>query len=218
MYDFHIHSSYSDGSMSVMKIAKRAKEKGLKAIAIVDHSTEHRFGLTERKALQRQREIEEAMDRYDIEILSGVECGIGAEGEILLPAVKFDIIIASIHDLVYGDEYYRRVELCLKNCEFDVLGHFQSTIFSMNNGWREEKDMEIIDLLVENDVAVELNSYHACPTTEFLLRASSRKLRYSFGSDAHTADRIGDIGWCIKASRYLRRGRFVLEKMHNINS
>lgn len=39
MFDFHIHSSFSDGSMSVYSIFEQASRMGAKAIAITDHDT-----------------------------------------------------------------------------------------------------------------------------------------------------------------------------------
>jgi len=62
MFDLHIHSIYSDGTATIDEIARKAKEMGMKVIAIVDHSVEHRLGIDEGKAKQRQAEIEEAMD------------------------------------------------------------------------------------------------------------------------------------------------------------
>lgn len=82
MIDLHIHSNYSDGQGSVEEIARRAKERGLKAIAIVDHSIELPFGLTEKKARMREIEIENAASLYGIKIYSGIECSINAAGEI----------------------------------------------------------------------------------------------------------------------------------------
>lgn len=37
--DLHMHSLYSDGEFSPMELARRAKERGVKAIAITDHDT-----------------------------------------------------------------------------------------------------------------------------------------------------------------------------------
>ncbi|MEM4541130.1 MAG: PHP domain-containing protein, partial [Archaeoglobaceae archaeon] len=70
MIDLHIHSNFSDGKASVAEIAKKAKEIGLKAIAIVDHSIELGFGLDEIKAKRREMEIEDAKAIYGIKIYS----------------------------------------------------------------------------------------------------------------------------------------------------
>lgn len=216
MYDLHIHSTYSDGDASIEQIVKKAKEVGLKAVAIVDHSIEHRFGLNERKAKRRQEEIDKYASKYDIDVLSGIECGIKADGEIVLPRFKFDLVLASIHDFLYADEYYYRIIECLKHNDFDILAHLHSTMFGSLNGRDLEKDMEIVDLLVERDVALEINTAHLAPPIDFIelldVKNVKAKVKYSVGSDSHSLRRIGDVSWGFEVARkYLKNGRFILE-------
>lgn len=214
MYDLHIHSTYSDGDASIEQIIKKAKEVGLKTIAIVDHSMEHRFGLNERKAKKRQEEINRYASKYDIEVLSGVECGIKADGEIVLPRFKFDLVLASIHDFLYMDEYYHRIISCLKYNDFDVLAHLHSTMFGSLNGQDLEKDMEIVDLLIARDIALEINTAHSAPPLDFLelLDVKVKKIKYSVGSDSHSIKRVGDVSWGFEVARkYLKNGRFILK-------
>jgi|Deesub1362A_J573_1020465.scaffolds.fasta_scaffold00049_41 putative hydrolase len=212
-FDLHIHSSYSDGCAGIESIVRRAKEKGLKIIAIADHSIEHRFGMTESKARKRQEEIERFSSRYDIEVLSAVECGILADGEITLPDFRFDMILASIHDQLPAEEYYRRIKLCLRKNSIDVLAHIHSTLFGSINGSMIEEDEEIIDLLQEADVALEINTTHSAPPDNFLTLCSNRRIKYSVGSDTHILGRIGDVEEAFKRARkFLPRGRFILDE------
>jgi len=208
MFDLHIHSIYSDGACTVDEIARRAKERGMKVIAIVDHSLEHRRGMDEGKAKKRQSEIEEAKAKYNIEILSGIECGILPEGEIILPNFEFDLVVASIHDLLTVDEYYYRIEMCLKKFgdRVDVIGHLHSEMFGIS-GRDYVKDVELIDLLVETDTAIEINTTHMAPPLDFLELCSGRRIKYSIGSDAHTLEKVGNVKWGFEiARRYLKKG------------
>ncbi len=208
MFDLHIHSIYSDGSCTVDEIARKAKEMGMKVIAIVDHSIEHRLGMDEGKARKRQGEIEEAIDMYNIKILSGVECGILPEGEIALPNFDFDLVVASIHDFLTVDEYYYRVKRCLERFgdKVDVIGHLHSEMFGIA-GRDYAKDAELIDLLIETDTAIEINTTHMAPPIDFLEMCSGRRIKYSIGSDAHTLERVGDVRWGFEiAKRYLKKG------------
>ncbi|AEA46429.1 PHP domain-containing protein [Archaeoglobus veneficus] len=209
MYDLHIHSAYSDGQGTIEEIVRKAKERRIKVIAITDHSIEHPRGLTEGKAKRRQEEIERARAKYDIEVLSGVECGIGSDGEIILPDFKFDIIIASIHECLPPEEYYRRIELCIKKHDFDVLGHFHSSIFDSYERI-PERDAEILDLLSEHDIALEINTTHRAPPLDLL--NAERKLKYSIGSDAHSLSRVGDVKWAIEVARRLKEWKFILQR------
>lgn len=211
MYDLHIHSCYSDGSAKIEEIIKRASEKGLKAIAIVDHSVEHKFGLTEAKARKRQDEIERFSAKYNITVLSGVECGILADGEIVLPDFKFDLIIASIHNHLSTQEYYHRILECLRKNEFDVLGHLHSTLFGSVNG-DLKMDLGIIDMLEEREIALEINTGHNSPPDDFLQLCRGKKLRYSVGSDTHVLSRIGDVSKGFRtAKKFFPNARFLLD-------
>jgi putative hydrolase len=217
MFDLHIHSRYSDGGATVDEIARKAKEMGLKVIAIVDHSVEHRLGITEDKAKRRQMEIEEAREKYDIEILSGVECGILPEGEIQLPNFEFDLIIASIHDFLPVQEYYYRIKRCLVKYgdKIHILGHMHSDLFG-SAGRDFVQDVEVIDLLVENDVALEINTAHRAPPLDFLEMCTNRRMFYSVGSDAHTLERVGDVKWGFEmAKRYIRKGEPIIKRLQS---
>ncbi len=211
MYDLHIHSVYSDGKAKIDEIARKAKERGLKVIAIVDHSIEHEKGLTTRKAKLRQIEIEKAMDKYNIEILSGIECGILENGKIEKPDFEFDIIIASIHSYLPSKEYYERIFKCIENEEIDILGHLHAKMFSLN-GRDEEKEHKLVDMLIESGVALEINSYHNSPPLDFLLLCKESKINYSIGSDSHSIERVGDIKWAEERAKILKKGRNFLRR------
>ncbi len=206
MYDFHIHSNYSDGSATIDEIARRAKELKLKRIAIVDHSVELPFGLTESKAKRRQDEIDEAMATYGLKIYSGIECGIDASGSILLPDFDFDFVVASVHEFVDGEKYYSRVMLCIEKNDIDVIGHPFSPMFGFTSTIKE-LDLKLISLAKEYDVAIELNSSHESPPDNFLELCSEVDIKYSIGSDAHTLSKVGAVRWSLeRAKRYMTRG------------
>ncbi|MFP3908552.1 MAG: PHP domain-containing protein [Archaeoglobaceae archaeon] len=211
MYDLHIHSLYSDGDCSVDSIAKKAKECGLSAIAIVDHSIEHPMGLTRNKAKKRYMDIENARAKYDMEIINGIECGILADGKVVLPEFDFDLVLASMHDIVPMDEYYRRIELCLKRNDIDILGHFHAELFNVFDGANEKKDEEILELLMENDVGLEVNTGHYAPPESVLGKCPHKRIKYSVGSDSHSLSRVGDVKWGFRmANKFFKRGKSII--------
>lgn len=213
--DLHIHSMYSDGSASIDEIARKARERGLKVIAIVDHSVEHPRGLNERKAMRRKLEIEQAEQKYGIRILDGVECGILEDGKIILPKHDFDIIIASVHTPLRSDELYRRIRMCIIEQDFHVLGHMHAEMFSLD-GRDDERDLEILDLLEETGKALEINTNHDAPPEQTLRLCAGKKLLYSLGSDAHTLSRVGDIDRARRMAKlYLGSGKNILHEMYN---
>ncbi len=84
--DLHMHTVETDGSNTIREMAQAALDRGLKYIAITDHSKNLAMtnGMDDVRALahiQRIREIDTEM-RGSIRVLAGVEVDILAEGEL----------------------------------------------------------------------------------------------------------------------------------------
>ncbi len=123
------------------------------------------------------------------------------------------MVVASIHDFLSVDEYYYRVKRCLERFGdvVDVLGHLHSDRFG-SAGRDFVQDVEIIDLLLETDTAIEINTNHMAPPLDFLEMCSGKPLKYSIGSDAHTLEKVGDVKWGFEiARRYLKKGEPVIK-------
>ncbi|MDD2189680.1 MAG: PHP domain-containing protein [Eubacteriales bacterium] len=73
MIDLHIHSYYSDGTMSPEELVFHAKTKGAHTIAITDHD-----------GMEGLREGEEAGRQYGVNVLSGIELSTEDEGEFYM--------------------------------------------------------------------------------------------------------------------------------------
>lgn len=68
-YDFHFHSTYSDGSTILQEIFNKAKGKGIKALAVTDHDTALNF--PEMKTLSKA---------YDIPYIPSLELTVVEQG------------------------------------------------------------------------------------------------------------------------------------------
>ena len=111
--DLHVHSNYSDGSLSIKELAEMAKELGYEYVAVCDHSQVVRYanGLT----LDRLRKQVKEIDRLNreikgIKILKGSEVDILQDGRLDFPDEilkgHFDRFIAH---KVYGNHILRAV-------------------------------------------------------------------------------------------------------------
>ena len=154
MYDFHIHSHFSnDASSSMLAMAQAAKNSGLKGVCFTDHidldypSTQISFDFSYSDYINELNSIRPLFTE-DFEIYSGLELGlqphINAENEVHLRDKSFDFIIGSIHcvnkkDMYDGSfldgitheegilNYFKDMLLCLDNFkDFDVLGHIDA--------------------------------------------------------------------------------------------
>lgn len=109
--DLHMHTTATDGSASVAEMAAAARARGLRYIAITDHSQRVSLarGLDSKRLRQQWKEIDrlnaEADD--DFLILKGIECDILENGTMDLPddvLAEADWVIASLH---YGQNQPR---------------------------------------------------------------------------------------------------------------
>jgi histidinol phosphatase-like PHP family hydrolase len=69
--------------------------------------------------------------------------------------------------------------------------------------WTEKRMRKIIDAAIRHHVAIEINSRYKVPRLPFLEMAKAARVKFSFGSNAHTADAIGDIDYGVAMYRKL---------------
>jgi DNA polymerase (family 10) len=99
-----MHTSATDGSATIEQMAAAARQRGLKYIAITDHSQRVSMarGLDPKRVLQQWKEIDRLNQRQEdgFLILKGIECDILEAGGMDLPddvLAQADWVLASIH-------------------------------------------------------------------------------------------------------------------------
>lgn len=129
--DLHMHTTATDGTASILEMAEAAKARGLKYIAITDHSKRVAManGLDANRLRQHWDEIEAARGKISgIQILKGIECDIledaalDLDDEVLSEA---DWVIAVLH---YGlkqprEQIMQRLLNSIRNPNVDAIGH-----------------------------------------------------------------------------------------------
>lgn len=109
--DLHMHTTATDGKASIEEMIAAAQARGLKYIAITDHSQRVSMarGLTPERALEQWKEIDRIRKTLDSDftLLKGIECDILEKGGMDLPdevLAEADWVMASIH---YGQKQSR---------------------------------------------------------------------------------------------------------------
>src|ERR1700720_357527 len=95
-WDYHIHTTFSDGKNSVDEIAKFCKKLGLQEIAITDHV---RKNLTYNFS-DLLTDIKHAEKKYGIKIWRGAEARMLPDGQLDISdevLKRTDFVIGSIH-------------------------------------------------------------------------------------------------------------------------
>ncbi len=129
--DLHMHTTATDGTASILEMAEAAKTRGLKYIAITDHSKRVQIanGLDADRLRAHWQEIEQARTQISgIEILKGIECDILEDATLDLDddvLAEADIVIAVLH---FGlkqprEQIMARLLTAIRNPHVDIIGH-----------------------------------------------------------------------------------------------
>lgn len=200
--DCHIHTNYTDGSNTVYEMCDEAKKNGLKIIVFSEHVKKD-LSYNYDDLFLDILDSREIFD--DLILLAGCEAKVlNLNGELDVPIKVLNncnVVTAVFHSFEYKSKacYLKALESMLKNPLVDIWGH--PTLFAKKNAITlDEPDIEnIVDLCIENDILIEINSKYSLPDIDFLKIAMRKKARFAFGSDAHnknemlSSQKLGEI-------------------------
>jgi len=196
-YDLHIHSSYSDSSADISEIVQRANVLRLETIVIADHFWPSTGSQRGGKNIIDNRRIEIETARVDypkIVILDGAEVDIQSNGSLAPVAGgldQFDIIIGSFHWVSDSTTWASALIKALQNPQFQILGHWDGYLSS----YREKDGRIVAQAMADTGIAIELNGKYMPEHNEFLELARDCGCVFSLGSDAHSAETVGQLDY-----------------------
>ena len=164
--DLHMHTTASDGAATIEQMALAARDRGLKYIAITDHSKRVSManGLDADRLRQHWSEIRKVRAQISgIEILCGIECDILEDATMDLPddvLAEADWVIAVLHYGLKqpGDQIMKRLMAAVTNPHVDIIGHCTGRMI----GRREGADVNFSELLkaaADHRVMMEINAH-----------------------------------------------------------
>ena len=164
--DLHMHTTASDGAATIEEMALAAKARGLKYIAITDHSKRVSManGLDADRLRQHWKDIREVQARMSgIDILCGIECDILEDATMDLPdevLAEADWVIAVLHYGLKqpGTQIMKRLMAAVCNPHVDIIGHCTGRMI----GRREGADVNFTELLkaaADHRVMMEINAH-----------------------------------------------------------
>ncbi|UCH61356.1 MAG: DNA polymerase/3'-5' exonuclease PolX [Anaerolineales bacterium] len=209
--DLHVHTTWSDGKLSVKQMAEAAMRRGLKILAITDHSQSLGVagGLTSEDLLVQREEIDhvqaEIGDR--IHLLQGTEVEIRADGALDYPdevLAKLDIVFASLHSGLRQprDKVTERLLNAMRNPHVDAIGHPTGRLIPD----REPADLDMAAILsaaVENNVALEINAHPSRLDLDgiYARRAIEMGILLSINTDAHAESDLDLLHFGVATAR-----------------
>ncbi len=220
--DLQMHSTASDGKESVLEMARAAKKRGYRYIAITDHSQAVRVagGLNEKELAEHLQEIEKAGEKCPgIRILKGVEVDILADGTLDLQDEilrECEVVVASIH---YNfnlpeKEMTRRIVRGLKNPQVNIFGHPTGRLLLQREPYSFDFE-EVVKAAVGEGVTLEINAHPARLDLNDVLARRAKELgaRLVIDTDAHSSLQLGLMEYGVFTAR-----RAWLEKDDVINT
>jgi DNA polymerase (family 10) len=220
--DFHVHSSWSDGSDTIETIASVAQQRHYSFIGITDHSQSLNIanGLTEDRIQKKIQEIKTLNKKFpDLRILCGTECDIKTDGTLDYSnkiLKQFDFVYIGIHTAFKMDKetMTKRIIKGMDNEQADFVAHPTGRLIGKREPY--EVDLEqIIDTAKETDTRLEINSFPDrldLDDTHIKL-AKEHGVQFVLGTDSHSINHLDFMRFGIATAR-----RGWLEKKDILNT
>lgn len=197
--DLHMHTTWSDGALSIEEMVNLCREKGYEYMAITDHSKYLRIanGLDEQRLRAQSKEIAEMNEKYDdIEILHGVEMDILPDGSLDFDIEflqELDYTIGAIHSSFNQteEEIMKRLFNAMENPYVNVIAHPTGRLIGRRDGYAVDL-VALIEKAKETDTALEINANpnRLDLSSEWARKAKEAGVPLSINTDAHNAQML----------------------------
>ena len=176
-----------------------ARNLGLKAIAICDHSQSLKIakGLTPERLRLRNQEIDELRKSCsDIKILKGSEVEIRGDGSLDYPndvLDELDVVVAARHNQI--DDATEVYVKAIRSGKINIIAHITNRIINKRPGHNDLNIELILRECATYNVAIELNCQpdRLDADTYILKRCKTFGVKVSLGSDAHQHEAISYV-------------------------
>jgi DNA polymerase (family 10) len=193
--DLQMHTEWSDGTGTILDMAKAGIDRAYEYIAITDHAKKLKIagGIDEEELRQQTDEIKavnEELSSTNFRILRSIELNLDLQGngDLDSRALKqLDIVLGAFHlSLRRTDDQTGRYLAALNNPQLNILGHPRGRIYNYRLGLKADWS-RVFALAAKNDKAIEVDSYpdRQDLNLDLLKLAKTEGCRISIGTDAH---------------------------------
>lgn len=198
--DLHMHTTSSDGRQNAREMAEGARERGLRYVAITDHSASLGIanGLSVDRLRQQAAEIAELNDQLgdDFRLLHGSEVEIKADGsldysdEVL---AELDFVIASLHVGLSQprETITQRLVSAIENPNVDMIAHPTGRL--MPGRYGADLDMDkVLKAAARTGTIMEINANpeRLDLRDSHVRRALELGVKLAINTDAHHTDQL----------------------------
>lgn len=220
--DLHMHTNATDGECTIREMADAAIERGLKYIAITDHSRRVTManGLDADRLREQWRMIDQIRPEYEgrLIILKGIECDILEAGGMDLPddcLAEADWVLASVH---YGQRQPReqiteRILGAIENPNVSCIAHPTGRLINKRPAYEVDMDA-VFAAAAKHGKLLELNANPARLDLHDVHCAAAKRLGIpiAISTDAHSIHGLDVMRFGVLQAR---RGGLVASDVAN---
>lgn len=212
--DLQVQTDWTDGNASILDMAKAAMARGLKYIAVTDHTKRLAMthGLDEKRILKQMAAIDEVNRKLKtlnpkFKVLKGSECDILKDGSLDLPdsiLAKLDVVGASVHSYfnLPKREQTERIKRAMRNPHVDIIFHPTGRVIERRPAY--EVDMiELIDAAKDTRTVMEIDAYpdRLDLKDEHIRECVAKGVRLAIDSDAHAPSHFDYLEYGVAQAR-----------------
>ncbi len=208
--DLHMHTTWTDGKYSCEEMVEEARKRGLKYIAITDHSKSLGVagGLSDDDLMRHTDEVRALDSKYsDIRVLAGTEVDIRKEGSLdysdeLL--AKLDFVVASVHGGFNMDRaaMTTRVVKAIQNPHVRAIGHPTGRLLGDRDAYDLDFDV-VMREAARTRTCLEVNAnFHRLDLSDVLCRkAREMDVHVVINTDSHDYDGFNSLPYGVATAQ-----------------
>jgi DNA polymerase (family 10) len=209
--ELHTHSNWSDGVNTIEEMARGAMARGLKTLAVSDHSGGLGIagGLKPEGLKERQKEFEKVQQLLggNITLLGGSEVEIKADGTLDYDDETLDwldIVVASLHTSLRQprDVITARLVNAIRNPHVDIIGHASGRLLPNREG--ADLDWDVVLQEAKNSgVAFEINAspFRLDLDEAHVRQAVEMGIPIFINTDAHAVEQLDNAVYGVSVAR-----------------
>jgi DNA polymerase (family 10) len=220
--DMQLHTTWSDGSSSVLEMAQAALARGYQYMLVTDHT--YGLGVVQGMSPQDVLGQREDIDAANAElagaftVLHGAEVEIRANGQLDYDdetLARFDLVQGSLHTSLRQprEQITERLLKAMRNPYITIIGHPRGKLYPDREG--AELDMDaVFAAAAEHDVALEINANPARLDLDDVhaQRAAEFGVKLTISTDAHNPQSFALMHYGVGTAR---RGWISAEQVVN---
>ena len=195
--DLQMHSTYSDGSQTLVDMVETGIARGYEYCAVTDHSYGLPIarGVSMAQLAKQHREIDRLNAKYDgrFRVIKGIEANVLADGTVDMTAEErcaLELVVAAPHSgLRSSADQTARMLAAVRTRGVHILGHPRGRKYGVRPGVAADWD-RVFETAAHEGVAIELAGDPRRQDIDHQLaaRALAAGCIFACDSDAHAAD------------------------------